>query len=224
MKKTLISILLCSLLIGCKHELTQQAKPVFNDEQQTILEKIAHAHGYSAWPKISEIQFTFNVDRDSSHFERNWTWHPKSNHVVLKTAQDTIQYNRKISDSIIAKTDAGFTNDKYWLLAPFNLIWDKNITHRHTLNSVSPIAKKPMQKLTIVYGKDGGYTPGDAYDFYFEDDYLLKEWVFRKGNAKKPSLTTSWENYIDLNGLKIATSHKKDAGDWILYFTDLKVK
>ena len=48
-----------------------------------------------------------------------------------------------------------------------------------------------MQKLTIVYGDEGGYTPGDAYDFYFGDDHIIKEWVFRKGNATEPSTMTT---------------------------------
>ncbi len=80
-----------------------------------------------------------------------------------------------------------------------------------------------MQKLTIVYGNEGGYTPGDAYDLYFADDYMLKEWIFRKGNQKEPSMATTWEDYAEINGLKLAQTHKNNEG-FKLYFTNLEVK
>ena len=81
-----------------------------------------------------------------------------------------------------------------------------------------------MQKLTIVYTGEGGYTPGDAYDFYFGDDYLIKEWVFRKGNQAEASLATTWEEYSDFNGLVMSKTHKKAEGNFKLYFTNIQVK
>ncbi|MGP1992648.1 hypothetical protein D9V96_012250 [Zobellia laminariae] len=81
-----------------------------------------------------------------------------------------------------------------------------------------------MQKLTVVYKQDGGYTPGDAYDFYFGDDYLIKEWVFRKGNQAEPSMSTTWEDYTDVGGLKVAKMHQNEDGSFKLYFTNLEVK
>ena len=81
-----------------------------------------------------------------------------------------------------------------------------------------------MQKLTIVYGNAGGYTPGDAYDFYFEDDYIIQEWIFRKGNSPTPSLTTTFEDYKEFKGLKIATSHKRQGPNFNLYFTNIDVQ
>jgi hypothetical protein len=78
--------------------------------------------------------------------------------------------------------------------------------------------------LTIVYNSEGGYTPGDAYDFYFEDDGLIREWVFRKANQAEPSMTTTWENYNDYNGIIIATNHKKDEGIFNLFFDNIAIK
>jgi hypothetical protein len=81
-----------------------------------------------------------------------------------------------------------------------------------------------MHKLTIVYNNEGGYTPGDAYDFFFGDDYILKEWIYRKGNRESPSLSTTWEDYEDKGGIEIATAHKDASGDFKLSFTDIEVK
>lgn len=193
-------------------------------QEEGILEKVANAHGIQNWGSINEIKFTFNVDRDTSHFERTWIWKPKTNDITAITPEKTLTYNWADMDSVAYKTNGGFINDKFWLLAPFQLQWDAdNITHEHLLVAEAPISKKPMQKLTIVYGSEGGYTPGDAYDFYFGEDYVIQEWVFRKANQKEPSLITSFEAYKETNGLKIATKHQTGDGSFKLYFTGLEV-
>lgn len=216
-------ILLIFLTISCKMEKKEEVRSEV--KELTILEKVANAHGFENWKTISHIKYTFNVDRDSSHFERTWLWEPKTNNVVLTTREDTVRYNRMSIDSTIMKTDGGFINDKFWLLGPFQLVWDQNnFTYEHEATSDAPISKEAMQKLTIVYGSEGGYTPGDAYDFYFGEDYRIKEWVFRKGNQEEPSMITSWEDYKNLNGLHIASMHKMPDSNFMLYFTGIEVK
>ncbi|QLG44311.1 hypothetical protein [Costertonia aggregata] len=194
-------------------------------QETSTLEKIANAHGFQNWDNVSEIKFTFNVDRDTTHFERSWIWETDHNDITAITADKTLRYNWSNMDSTAYKTNGSFINDKYWLLTPYQLIWDSdNISHTHHVSSTAPISKKTMQKLTIVYGSEGGYTPGDAYDFYFGDDYIIKEWVFRKGNQPQPSMTTTFEDYREISGLKIPTMHKNAEGSFKLYFTGLDVK
>lgn len=194
-------------------------------QEEGILEKVANAHGLQNWKNVSEITFAFNVDRDTTHFERTWIWKPKTNDITSITDEETVKYNWADMDSTAYKTNADFINDKFWLLAPYQLVWNRdNITHEHLLLAEAPISKEPMQKLTIVYGSEGGYTPGDAYEFYFGDDYIIKEWVFRKSNQAEPSMTTTFEEYKEIGGLKIATMHKMAEGSFKLYFTELAVK
>lgn len=80
-----------------------------------------------------------------------------------------------------------------------------------------------MQKLTIVYSNEGGYTPGDAYDFYFEDDHIIKEWSYRKANQDDPNLSTTWEAYETMTGLLISKEHHKADGSWVLSFSEVRV-
>jgi len=232
--KNLCVIALCFLFVtSCK----QDAKKVYfdnNDIEQndtkpvdkkiiSTAEAIAKANGMDNWEKVKEINFTFNMDIDSSHYERSWNWKPKKNEVIFTSEKDTIAYNRNNIDNASLRTDQGFINDKFWLLTPFNLVWDQeSYTSEHKVKSIAPISGKEMHQFTIVYNK-GGYTPGDAYDFYFEGDFRIKEWVFRKQNKKEPSLITSWEDYEDFEGIKIAkTYHRKEDG-WKLYFSNIKV-
>lgn len=225
MKNIIPSLFLVALLIlSCKTDKKKET-PATPIEETTILQKIAEANGYKHWKNVSEIKFTFNVDRPDGHFDRTWIWRPKTKGITAITGMDTLTYNRSDMDSIAIKTDTGFINDKYWLLAPFNLIWDqKNFKYDYMDESEAPLSGKKMHKLTIVYNDEGGYTPGDAYDFFFGDDYIIKEWNYRKGNRVSPSLSTTWEDYINKSGIKIATVHKDAPGDFKLSFTDIEVK
>lgn len=212
-------ILVCS--VSCK---TDTKKPDQNQQEaSTLLEKVAMAHGYESWKDVKELHFTFNVDRDTAHFERSWIWKPKTGEVTGISMGDTVSYMQKAVDSTVMRVDAAFINDKYWLLAPFQLLWDKDNFNHTSSKAEAPIHAQTMHKLTIVYGNEGGYTPGDAYDFYFEDDYIIKEWVFRKGNQVEPSTNTTWEDYTKNNGLKLSHMHQNKDGGFKLYFSNVEV-
>ncbi|MAP79746.1 MAG: hypothetical protein CL526_01535 [Aequorivita sp.] len=192
-------------------------------ENLAIQNKIANAYGYQNWDNVSEISFTFNVEKGGKHHKRAWQWRPKTSEVAMISAQDTINYNRLKVDSLTLKTDAAFINDKYWLLTPFQLIWDKNLKFSTVTNVVAPISKDTLNKLTVLYPNEGGYTPGDAYDFFYDENYIIKEWNYRKANTATPSLTTTWEQNKTFNGLSIATVYKDSAETFKLYFTNISV-
>ena len=217
----LIPALISLIFISCKTD--KKADPVQEEAELTVLEKVAYAGGYENWKDIASLKFTFNVDRDTSHFERDWIWNVSANEVTGTSLGESVTYKRSEVDSTVARVDGAFINDKYWMLAPFNLIWDQdNFSYQLDSLAEAPISKQNMQKLTIVYGSEGGYTPGDAYDFYFGDDYLVREWVFRKSNQEEPSVATTWEDYQDVQGLKIAAMHKNAEGSFSISFTGLE--
>ena len=228
MKK--IALLLCLIIttLACNDSKNSseafQSDADISEKKLTTAEAIAYKNGFENWTNVSEINFTFNVDRGENHFERSWSWFPKSNDVTMIMGEDTLSYNRNTMDSIALKTDAGLINDKFWLLAPFNLVWDKGTTFSEKQNVIAPISKDTLNQLTVVYGNEGGYTPGDAYDFFFGKDFIIKEWVFRKGNDSLPSMTNTWEDYKDFNGIRLATMHKDSIGAFKLYFTNITLK
>ncbi len=220
MKKSIILLIILITSVSCKHK--QETKDA--EKEVSIAKKIAKANGFENWKNVTLINFTFNVDKDTTHFERSWSWKPKTGDVTLISGKDTISYNRKSVDSISLKADKGFINDKFWLLAPFQLVWDSGTTISEPITEEAPISKTQLNKITLTYPNEGGYTPGDAYDFYFGDDFIVKEWIFRRGNAKEPTMMTSWENYQDFNGVKIALEHKKPEENWKLYFTNVEIE
>lgn len=228
MKKTLSILAIAILLLSCNNTVKSSENSSKNekvsDTTKTTAQKIALANGFENWKDVSEIQFTFNVDRGDTHFERVWAWQPKTNNVALFSEKDTLRYNRSKMDSLALKTDAAFINDKYWLLAPFQLVWNQEITFSEKENVAAPISKDSLNQLTIVYPNLGGYTPGDAYDFFYDANFKIKEWSYRKGNAKTPTMSTTWEDYENFNGIEIAKMHKDSADSFKVYFTDISVE
>lgn len=228
MKKFTLLLATVLILFGCKNNPEKPSENTSNPQEKSkelsTAEAIAYKNGFEKWNAVEEINFTFNVDRPNSHSERSWSWKPKTNDVTMMTANDTISYNRAKIDSTNMKVDAAFINDKYWLLAPFNLVWDKGTSFIEKENQISLISKDTLNLLTITYGNEGGYTPGDAYDFYFDDKFIIKEWVFRKGNDSIPTMTTTWEDYETYKGLTIAKVHQDSTKNFKLHFTNISVK
>ncbi|RZN82763.1 MAG: hypothetical protein EVB11_07090 [Winogradskyella sp.] len=219
MKPIYAILFLFLFTISCKSDKSEAKK------EYTVAEKIANAHGFDNWENVTEVQFTFAVDRDTIKGNgRSWTWLPQKDSVSMQAGTQTIKYSRNNIDSMSQRADRAFINDKYWAFVPFQLVWDNTATISEPVKAQAPINKTEMDMITILYPSEGGYTPGDAYDIYYDKDYLIKEWTFRKGNAKQPSLSTTFENYKDFNGIKIAIDHKQEGGNWNLNFTDVKVK
>lgn len=228
MKSLTLFIAFSLIVLSCKNESNTPLETSTEITEQfvpsTEAEKIAHANGFENWKNVKQLDFTFNVDRGGQTIaSRSWSWKPVKNDVIMTSATDTVTYNRASVDSTSMSADQRFVNDKYWLLAPYQLVWDEGATLTTLDSAMSPLSRKRSKKLTLVYGEEGGYTPGDAYDFYYGDDYIVTEWVFRKGNAAEPSMTTTFEGYKNIEGLNIATDHKNEDGTFRLYFTNVSV-
>ena len=231
--KVLSFLSILCILASCKQENQTPASVTAETAQKMTpaqelhpeVAAIAAAHGMDRWDAVEQIAFTFNVDRAGKNVaKRSWIWQPKTNEVTMTTATDTVSYNRNKLDSLSTKADQGFINDKYWLLAPYQIAWDEGTTITTETMATAPLSQKSMKKLTLTYGNDGGYTPGDAYDFYYATAGTIEEWVFRKANAPEPTMITTFEGYKDLEGLLFATDHKDKDGSFRLYFTDVTVQ
>ncbi len=225
MKIKLTTLIFCILLVACKNDsakIVQESTPE-EPKIQTLAEKIAYAHGYDNWSNVEQFEFTFGGKIEEPQSGRSWQWKPKTNDITMMTSSDTISYNRNSMDSLALRTDPAFINDKFWALIPFQLIWDEGLTISEPIKAAAPISKTELSKVVMTYSNEGGYTPGDAYDLYIDEDYMIREWSFRKGNAEEPSLSNTFENYSDYNGIKVAQDHKFGEGDRNLLIRNVKV-
>ena len=193
----------------------------------TLPFQVAKAYGIENFDKVNSIAYTWNVRRDSvTVMTRDWKWNVKDRTVYFADADTSFTYSLD-SDSL-PKNDGAFINDKYWMMYPFQLAWDSGYTFETVENVPSPIKGTNSTKLTILYnsGEDAatkmGYTPGDAYDLFLDENKMILEWTFRRGNAPE-GRTMTWENVQDFGPIKMATDHMNETGEKIIWFSNIKV-
>lgn len=191
--------------------------------EETLPMKLAKAYGFDNFSKINSIAYTWNVQVDSATVStRDWKWNIKDQTVYFSNPDTSYTYSLTLPADSLPPADKGFVNDKYWLMYPFQLAWDTGYTYEAEENVPAPISGENTTKLTILYDSEAGYTPGDAYDLFLDEDLMITEWVFRRGNAPTGRSIT-WENEQEFKGIKLATEHKNDAGTKFIWFTNIKV-
>ncbi|MDX1542623.1 MAG: hypothetical protein R3214_01670 [Christiangramia sp.] len=223
MKKTITIIFLSLMVIGC-NQAKKKNKEVAEDPNLEVHEKIAMANGFEKFDSISQIKFTFNVKvNDSLRSQRRWVWNIKTDKISLTEKDSTMSYTKKDSLAEDKKyIDRRFVNDSYWLLFPYQLKWS-DAEFSEVKTATAPISEKEMSMMTVSYPSEGGYTPGDSYDIYFDDDYMIREWVYKSSDGQRESPST-WEDYKDFDGIKIATMHKSKDGNFELFFSDVSIE
>ena len=209
------------ILTSCKNE--PEKKSTEKEKEITVVEKVARAHGLENFDEVKQLQYTFNVKvNDSLRTSRAWTWEPKTGQVTLTTKDSTVTYNHKSEAADHEWVDQRFINDQYWLLFPFHLVWDE-MEWEHEKEATAPISRETLQRVTVTYPSDAGYTPGDVYEVYFGNDHIVREWVYRSGGSEENPFAATWEGYEKFNGMKIATMHRNEKGTFELFFTNIKI-
>ncbi len=207
------------LLAGLALASACQQKPELPD---TLPFKVAKAYGIENFDQVNSIAYTWNVQRDSVNvISRDWKWNIKDSTVYYSGPDTTFTYS--LTADSLPKQDGAFINDKYWAMMPFQLAWDSGYATEITENVPSPIKGANSTKLTVIYSADGGYTPGDAYDLYIDENNMISEWTFRRGNGTE-GRTWTWENVGEFGPLKLAQDHMGEDGKRFIWLTNVKVE
>ncbi|MGB6219862.1 hypothetical protein [Haloferula sp.] len=194
------------------------------------MQKIAQAAGLDAFGSVESLSYTFNADLGEKKFIRSWTWLPGSNDVTLhgeSTAQD-ISYQRgqiaSSEDADLTKIDQQFVNDLYWLIFPFQVVWDPSVSVEALPKAAAAVVPDAPAGLRVRYPAGMGYTPGDVYDLFYDKDHKVTHWVFRKGGSAEPSRVSEWKDYKDFNGLSISLNRPSPDDSVRIWFEDVTVK
>ncbi|HXZ31973.1 MAG TPA: hypothetical protein VEH30_06805 [Terriglobales bacterium] len=200
-----------------------------------ILENIAKTYGIDSWDQIQAIRYTWNGEITGLFkASRAWEWEPKTGKVSYAGKDKDgkpvkVTYMRsEINDDVKKQTDAGFTNDNYWLLFPLHAYWDTSATVNDQGMKKLPTGAGSATLVSVKYPAElGGYTPGDTWDLYVGKDNRVELLVFRHGGDKKPSLVTAtWTGYKKAGPLLISTEHRGTADGKLLhiFISDVAVK
>jgi hypothetical protein len=204
-------------------------------EKPDIRHQIADAYGLSSWSQVEQIRYTFNVDAGVRKVARTWTWDTKNDKVTYEGPDSAgkptkVTYSRaSMPPDAVKDVDPNFINDQYWLLFPFHLVWDKDVTVEDKGMTADPTGKTKgkVRKVTVTYPKTGGgYTPGDMYDLFIGADNRLVAWNFHRGGVEKPTLTVTWADYKMAGPIPISEDHRGTLNEkpFHLFFTDVAVK
>jgi len=195
-----------------------------------LLKKVARLYGVESFDKIDKIKFTFNVKFSGKAMARSWEWDVSKHGVIMsETGSPPFSYNRDsmtdtASSSKIRKADAAFINDQYWLLFPLHLAWDSFANSIIEENRPLPIGSAAATRITVVYPAKGGYTPGDAFDLFVNNNDTVIQWTYRRGNAAEPTRAARWEDYRRVGPLLLSLSRPGSDSTFHVWFTDVAVQ
>lgn len=208
-----------------------------NVQENSIPQKIAETYGLSSFDNVEQMTFTFNAQKGDKSISNSWIWYPKTNKVSFKNNNnndDWITYNRKSINDMneeIKDIDSHFINDSYWPLFPFHLVWDSDVDIKvEDINEKNSPDSEAIKKVTVKYGPEKGYTPGDVYELFVNDKYQIENWVYKRGGSEKPGVVTTWGKYKEFGPFLNATDFigsymlgKKDV-DLHIWLTDIEYK
>ena len=226
--KNYLLLLVFVLVVACQQPNSEKDK---DDKEQnkivTLSDKIAQANGLDQWNEVDSLTYEFIVEmKGETVAKRKWSWKPGLDEVtMLDTAIDSLEsitYNRAEKENF-KEIDQKFINDQYWLIYPFHLVWDDDIKKSVKEDVEAPISGKKMTELTVKYSDKKGYTPGDTYKVYVDGDYMIREWSYIPQGSAEPRMSTTWEDYIDPNGIKMATAHQNEDGSFRIYFDNISL-
>ncbi len=216
----------CMLIIGLVSACSTDQPVETND----IRMQVARAYGSDSFSQIEVIEYTFNVKIGDKHIQRSWVWWPRVEKVEFKShnGQESMLYNRRElgqnPPQNVKKVDAWFINDNYWLLFPIHLAWDQQATVEDTGHQDMPMGQGSAKCVVVSYPKTGGYTAGDVYELFVDENYMLTQWVYRRGGSPTPTRITTWEDNRKLGPLTVSLNHRGDDGKFRVWFTNVAIK
>ena len=222
LKSVVILLLIFGLITGCST--SQPSAP------KDIRHRIGEAYGAESFRRVEVLEYTFNVQIGEKRISRSWVWWPQVEQVTFKggSNQGALTYNRLELDENppqdLKQIDAWFINDNYWLLFPIHMIWDRQAKVEDTGHRKRPIGEGTAKCVVVTYPAAEGYTPGDIYELFVDNEYMITEWVYRRGGSQTPSRITSWEDHREAGGLIFSLNHHGNDGKFRLWFTDVAVK
>ncbi len=196
----------------------------------TTRQHIAESYGLENFGEVEKIQYTFNVKLGEKQISRFWIWEPHINKVTFKGMdyQEAITYNRseivRTESNKLKKIDAWFINDNYWLLFPYHVAWDTNAKVEDIGSKQLPMGDGNARCVVVTYPATGGYTPGDVYDLYLDDQYRLTQWVYRRAGSEKPTRISTWDDYRRVGPLTLSLNHQGEDQNFRVWFTNVGAK
>ena len=196
----------------------------------TLRQRIGNACGVHYFSRVEQIQYTFNVRIGDKWISRFWIWEPGPDRVTFKgmNYQAAVTYHRHELDAeasaALKKVDAWFINDSYWLLFPFHVAWAADARVDDLGRENLPLGGGKARSAVITFPPSGGYTPGDVYQIFLDDNDRIIQWIYRRGGSEESERVTTWEDYRQAGPLLLSLNHLAGDDSFRVWFTGVGVK
>lgn len=200
-----------------------------DSQPMKVVQRLAETAGIDSFSSVETLTYTFNARIGDRTVKRTWTWKPHLNEVILHgtTESKVIQYSRTDlevgSEGSLSETDHKFVNDLYWLIFPFQVVWDSTVAVEALPSEAAQVFPEAHAGVRVRYPDEGGYTPGDVYDLFYGKDDQITHWVFRKGGSTTPSRTNYWRDYQAFGPLKLSLNRPSPDPEFRIWFTDVSI-
>ncbi|MEM0965674.1 MAG: hypothetical protein AAGJ81_05955 [Verrucomicrobiota bacterium] len=187
--------------------------------------ELAEAHGINDWQNVDELQFTFSVAKEPP-VSRSWSWNVPEGRVSRTIEGNTAVIELdNISSEADQKIHQQFINDSFWLLFPFSVVWSEpEVTDHGLVSTTIDGSEIELNQVTALWPSDEGYTPGDAYDLFVDEDGTIRGWTFRKGNSEKGRFFV-WRDPANLGPIQVYQSYSVgESSDPFIEMKDLQIK
>lgn len=185
----------------------------YNEEANKLANKILKALNHNSYQKTKFLEWSFAG-------KRSFKW-DKENHIVdviwdsirvnlhpQNIEKSTLYINEKLKEPVdkkmVKKAWNIFNNDSFWLVAPHKLYDDGVIRSTEIFDG--------KKALRVTY-TSGGTTPGDAYVWILDDDYIPKSYKMYLKNGRMNGTSATWDNWITTeSGTLLPTNHTFEKG------------
>jgi hypothetical protein len=205
----LVLALACALFVltrALRHPLPEATPGPDGDE---LARKIAAQVGADAFDKLGTLRFTLG----GSH---HYLWDRRRGFMRYQSGDDEVLFDLVKMEGrafraglelsgdekkkLLDKGYAMFCNDSFWL-NPLAKLFDAG-------TSRARVEVEGRPALLISYAS-GGVTPGDKYLWLLDDAGRPRAWrIFASVLKFVPGIEMGWEDWTDLDGAKIATTHR----------------
>ncbi len=193
-----------------------------------VRQQIARHYGIEGFDQIEAIRFTFNAQVGAKQVRRAWLWKPAAGevrHGIDSQTAETFTHPlpAETTDARQRALDAKFVNDRYWLLFPLHLVWDRTAEVEARGRARPPTGGGEARRIEVRYPSAGGYTPGDVYELYVDTRGEIVAWVYRRGGDTRPTRTSTWEDHRRIGPLRISLDHHGPDG-FRVWFSDVALR
>lgn len=198
----------CVVDVGCASAPKGTAGPAAD----ALAARVESAVGIDAWNSLAVVSFHFR--------DHQWLWDKARGVVQLTDGDGTVLIdtwdrggfvvddagNDVTGDAAASRLTsawAAFINDSFWL-NPLATLRNSGATRELVTLEGEDAGAAGL----LVRYESGGVTPGDAYLFIVDDAGTPARWKLWVQILPIKGFETTFEDWVDVDGAKIATSHK----------------